>query len=92
MSWSPGGMGLALYNALLRPAVRRVTVVERDPEVIALFDAIRGAEWPFPNRVAIERGDALMWWLARAGRLSICRHLGQARLAGSGRRHAYDVP
>ena len=55
------GMGLALYNALLRPAVRRVTVVERDPEVIALFDAIRGAEWPFPNRAAIERGDALMW-------------------------------
>jgi len=61
MSWSPGGMGLALYNALLRPAVRRVTVVERDPEVIDLFDAMRGAEWPFLNRPAIERGNALMW-------------------------------
>jgi predicted membrane-bound spermidine synthase len=48
------GMGLALYNALRRPAVWRVTVVERDPEVIALFDAIRGAEWPFPNRAAID--------------------------------------
>jgi spermidine synthase len=35
------GIGLALYNALLRTAVRRITVVERDPEVIALFDAIR---------------------------------------------------
>jgi hypothetical protein len=28
------GMRLALYNALLRPAVRRVTVLERDAEVI----------------------------------------------------------
>ena len=49
------GMGLALYNALLRPAVRRVTVVERDPEVIALFDAIRGAEWPFPIELRLSR-------------------------------------
>ena len=55
------GKDLAAYNALLRPAVRRVTVVERDPEVIALFDAIRGADWPFPNRAAIEQSDALMW-------------------------------
>lgn len=38
------GMGLALHNALLRPAVRRFTVVECDAEVIALFDAIRGRE------------------------------------------------
>jgi hypothetical protein len=35
------GMGLALYNALLRPAVRRVTVVERDADVITLFEATR---------------------------------------------------
>jgi len=35
------GMGLALYNGLLRPAVRGVTVVERDPDVITLFEAIR---------------------------------------------------
>jgi hypothetical protein len=54
-------MGLALYNALLRPAVRRVTVVERDPEVIALFEEIRGAEWPSPDRFAIVLADALAW-------------------------------
>ncbi len=54
-------MGLALYNALLRPAVRRVTVVERDPEVIALFGAIRGCEWPSPERFSIEQADALVW-------------------------------
>jgi hypothetical protein len=53
------GMGLALYNALLRPAVRRVTVIERDPEMIALFEEIRGSEWPVPERFAIELADAL---------------------------------
>jgi hypothetical protein len=55
------GMGLALYNALLRPAVRRVTVIERDPEIIALFEEIRGSEWPAPVRFAIEIADALVW-------------------------------
>ena len=55
------GMGLALYNALLRPAVRRITVVERDPEIIALFEEIRSCEWPAPDRFAIETADALVW-------------------------------
>jgi hypothetical protein len=55
------GMGLALYNALLRPAVRRVTVLEHDPEVITLFDAIRGSEWPSLDRFTIAQADALIW-------------------------------
>jgi hypothetical protein len=55
------GMGLALYNALLRPAVRRVTVVERDADVIALFDKIRSPEWPCADRFRIEQTDALTW-------------------------------
>ncbi len=55
------GIGLALYNALLRPAVRRITVLERDPEVIALFSAITGPDWPAPGRFAIERVDARAW-------------------------------
>jgi hypothetical protein len=55
------GMGLALYNALLRPAVRRITVVERDSEVIALFDKIRGPEWPCADRFRIAQADALTW-------------------------------
>ena len=55
------GMGLALYNALLRPAVRRVTVLERDPEVIDLFAAIGGSDWPAPDRFAIEQIDARAW-------------------------------
>jgi len=55
------GMGLALYNALLRPAVRRVTVLEQDGEVIALFDAIGGRDWGGPDRFSIERVDAREW-------------------------------
>jgi hypothetical protein len=55
------GMGLALYNALLLPAVRRVTVLEHDPEVIALFDAITGPGWPASDRFAIEAADARAW-------------------------------
>jgi hypothetical protein len=55
------GMGLALYNALLRPGVRRVTVLERDPEVISLFEAITGSAWPGSGRFTIEQADALEW-------------------------------
>jgi hypothetical protein len=55
------GMALALYNALLRPAVRRVSVLERDSEVIALFPAITGSSWPGPGRFSIEQVDAREW-------------------------------
>jgi hypothetical protein len=55
------GMGLALYNALLRPAVRRITVLERDSEVIALFNAIIDADWAKSERFSIERVDAREW-------------------------------
>ena len=41
--------------------MRRITVVECDAEVIALFDAIRGPEWPSPDRFTIAQGDALLW-------------------------------
>lgn len=55
------GMGLALYNALLRPAVRRVTVLERDSEVIALFAAMTDRSWPESARFTIEHADAREW-------------------------------
>ena len=55
------GMGLALYNALLRPVVRRVTVIEQDADVIALFEAIRDPDWPNADRFRIEQADALVW-------------------------------
>ena len=41
--------------------MRRITVIERDPEVIALFDAIRDPDWPSPDRFVIELANALVW-------------------------------
>jgi hypothetical protein len=55
------GMGLALYNALLRLEVRRVTVLECDSEVIELFDAVAGRDWGRSNRFSIEQADARQW-------------------------------
>jgi hypothetical protein len=57
------GMGLALYNGLSRPAVRHVTVVERDREIIDLFAAITdSAEWRHRERFTIEQADAREWY------------------------------
>jgi hypothetical protein len=61
------GMGLALHNALLHTAVRRITVVERDPEVIALFEVIRGSR--------VFRGGR------QCGGLACCRVGSATRLA-----------
>ena len=55
------GMGLALYNALPRPVVKRVTVLERDSEVIALLETITGSAWPRSGRFSIEEVDAREW-------------------------------
>jgi hypothetical protein len=55
------GMGLALYNALLRPAVRQITVLELDSEVIALFAAIMRPDMAGSGRFSIEQVDARDW-------------------------------
>ena len=55
------GMGLALYNALMRPAVRQVTVLERDSQVISLFAAIVSGDWGGSERFSIEQVDAREW-------------------------------
>ncbi len=55
------GMGLALYNALLRPAVRQITVLELDSEVIALFAAIMRPDLAGSGRFSIEQVDARDW-------------------------------
>jgi len=58
------GMGWCAANVALNPAVDRVTVVERDPEVIALIDAL-GVVDQLPRDIAtkirIVQGDALEW-------------------------------
>ncbi|HYE01116.1 MAG TPA: hypothetical protein VEH84_17155 [Alphaproteobacteria bacterium] len=58
------GMGWAAANAALRPAVDSVTVVERDPEVIALIRE-QGVFAQLPpeaaGKVAVVEGDALAY-------------------------------
>lgn len=58
------GMGWAAANAALRPAVSRVTVVERDPEVIGLIRDTGIFDQLPPEaaaKIAIVRADALEW-------------------------------
>ena len=55
------GMGLAIYNALRRPAVRQITVLERDSQVIALFAAIVSCDWEGSERFSINQADAREW-------------------------------
>lgn len=58
------GMGWVAINIALNPAVERVTVIELDPEVIALFDhsqAILGLPEDIRNKLEIVQADALQW-------------------------------
>jgi hypothetical protein len=58
------GMGWLAANAALRPEVQRVSVVERDPEIIALARATGVFEQlpePAQRKIQIIQGDALEW-------------------------------
>lgn len=58
------GMGWCAANVALNPAVERVTVVERDPDIVALNDQIGPfGQLPAAARAKIElvRADALRW-------------------------------
>lgn len=58
------GMGWCAANVALSPRVERVTVVERDPDIIALIAAQEiFAQLPAPARAKIEiiEADALRW-------------------------------
>lgn len=58
------GMGWCAANVALNPAVERVTVVERDPQVVALVEAL-GVFDQLPEaaraKIAVVPGDALAW-------------------------------
>ncbi|HEY0011384.1 MAG TPA: hypothetical protein VGB79_00865 [Allosphingosinicella sp.] len=58
------GMGWCAANVALRPEVERVTVVERDPEVAALVEAL-GVFAQLPrearDKIDVAAGDALDW-------------------------------
>lgn len=58
------GMGWVAVNIALNPAVRYVSVVERDPEVIALFaesQVLRGLPAEIAAKIRIVQADALEW-------------------------------
>ena len=58
------GMGWCTANVALHPAVERVTVVERDPDVIALIEAL-GIFAQLPpeaqSKIRVVQDDALTW-------------------------------
>jgi len=61
------GMGWVAVNMALNPAVRRVTVIERDPEVIELFEqfeqsrVLDGLAAEAVDKIGIVLADALEW-------------------------------
>lgn len=58
------GMGWVAINMALNPAVKRVSVIERDPEVIDLFGqsrALDGLASSIAKKIRIIQADALEW-------------------------------
>jgi ribosomal protein S18 acetylase RimI-like enzyme len=58
------GMGWVAINMALNPAVEKVTVIERDPEVIELFQqarALDGLPDEVGDKIVIVLADALEW-------------------------------
>jgi hypothetical protein len=56
------GMGVALYNILIKPVVRHVTLVERDPRVIELLRTAADLDrWAGIDKLSIEIVDAFAY-------------------------------
>lgn len=64
------GLGIALRGVLLEPAVRRVDVVEIDPDVIALV----GPTYAHDARVHIIAADAFRWESPKGARWDVVWH------------------
>jgi len=56
------GMGIAVYNLLAMPQVRRVTLVEREQLVLDLLEQAAGMRaWPGHGKLHVVLGDALAY-------------------------------
>lgn len=56
------GMGLLLYNVIQKESVKKVTVVEHDPEIVELLHQIANPKsWTGWDKVKIVIADALEW-------------------------------
>jgi hypothetical protein len=53
------GMGFVLYNIAAKPEVTKVTVLELDPDVVALMDRVTSwRHWPGSEKITLVMGDA----------------------------------
>ena len=52
------GIGYYPFMALRNPNVTQVTVIEKSPEVIRLFETVLHDQFPHPERLTIVEGDA----------------------------------
>jgi hypothetical protein len=56
------GMGFVLYNIAAKPEVTRVTLLELDPDVVALMDRVTSwRHWPGSEKVTLVMGDATQY-------------------------------
>lgn len=56
------GMGFALYNIARKPEIERVTIVERDPDMLELLNRTTDwQDWPGIEKVEFVIGDALLY-------------------------------
>lgn len=56
-----GGMGIVAWNCAMKKNVKRVVIVERDPEIVELLNRLAGDnEWPnWFDKVLVIQGDVL---------------------------------
>lgn len=52
------GIGYFLYMALINPKVESVTVIEKSPQVIEMFNRFLLPQFPHEKKIIIEQGDA----------------------------------
>lgn len=61
------GMGMFLYNLVLKPEVQRITVLEHDPKIVKLFfETTKAQRWPNFHKVNIITTDALEYTPSKA--------------------------
>ena len=70
------GMGMYLYNLCLKPEVTKITVVEKDPDILKAFPLFSGChEWAGWGKVSILHEDILSLTDAACVGLWGCDHL-----------------
>lgn len=89
------GMGFVLFNILAKPEVTKVTLLEIDPEVVALMDRVTDwRKWPGVEKLTIVMGDATEWETGQAVDFlyaDIWEHLGWSQAVPTTRAIQYNT-